>query len=125
MITPVLVGEVWCKAGMVNRTTGLAITTGTVNYYLKAKTGTNAGKWFDGSVWQVAETPNTMEHDGDGNWTLEFDTSPFEVTDVYLEYAKESGNLHVAAEGRLLRCVSSIEAVKAVTDKLDDMIEEV
>lgn len=104
-ILSILVGETWRKAGMVAKASGDAITSGTVNYYLKAKSGVNAGKWWKNSdqTWAVVETANAMTHDADGNWTIELAESPFADGVVYLEYAKESTNLHVAGEGRLLR----------------------
>jgi hypothetical protein len=90
---------------MVAKASGDAITSGTVNYYLKAKNGVNAGKWWKNSdqTWAAVETANAMTHDADGNWTIELAASPFADGIVYLEYAKESGDLHVAGEGRLLR----------------------
>ena len=91
--------------GMVAKASGDAITAGTVNYYCKALTGTNAGKWWKDSdqTWAVAETANAMTHQADGNWTITLTTSPFTEDVLYVEYAKESGDLHVAAAGRLLR----------------------
>ncbi len=104
-IISIAVGETWRHAGMVAKATGSAITAGTVNYYLKCKTGTHAGKWWKNSdqTWAAVETANAMTHEADGNWTIELASSPFEDGVLYVEYAKESGNLHVAAEGKLLR----------------------
>ena len=107
-IITIEVGEVWREFGMVLKagaSAGGPIDSGTVNYYLRAKTGVNAGKWWKDSdqTWAVAETANPMTHDADGNWTIELTASPFTEDIVYIEYAKESGNLHVAAAGRLLR----------------------
>ena len=104
-IHSILVGETWRKAGMVAKGSGSAITAGTCNYYLLALTGANAGKWWKNSdqTWAVAETANALTHKADGNWTIELAASPFADGILYLEYAKESGDLHVAAEGKLLR----------------------
>jgi hypothetical protein len=104
-VLSILVGETWRKAGMVAKASGDAITSGTVNYYLKAKSGDNAGKWWKDSdqTWAAVETANPMTHDADGNWTIELSASPFTDGVLYVEYAKESGDLHVAGEGRLLR----------------------
>jgi len=101
----VLVGEVWRRAGLVAKVDGSAITTGTVNYYLKCLTGTNAGLWWKNSdqTWAASETANAMTHQADGSWTITLAATPFVDAILYLEYAKESGDLHVAAEGRLLR----------------------
>lgn len=85
---------------LVARATGNPITIGTVNWYLKALTGVNADKWWRTSddTWQVAETANAMTHQADGHWTIDpvnGATSPFDDGVLYLEYAKESGNLHI------------------------------
>lgn len=95
------------RRSLVAKADGSAITSGTVNYYLKAITGTNAGKWWKQSdeSWNVSETANAMTHQADGNWTIDFTsntTSPFSVDGAwFIEYAKESGDLHVAGEGQL------------------------
>ena len=104
-IISIAVGETWRHAGMVAKASGSAITAGTVNYYLKAKSGANVGKWWNNGdqTWAASETANAMSHDADGNWTIELAASPFTDGVLYLEYAKESGDLHVAGEGKLLR----------------------
>ena len=123
-VLSILVGEVWRRFGMVAKASGSPIVAGTCNYYLKAKTGANAGKWWKNSdqTWAAVETANAMAHDADGNWTIQLAASPFVDGIVYLEYAKESGDLHIAAEGRLLRGQAVIDAtlaaVKAKTDLL-------
>ena len=106
-IISIRVGEVWRSAGMVKKVDGAPITSGTVNYYLKALTGDDAGKWWKDAdeTWDAAETANAMTHQADGNWTIQLTSSPFAAGVVYLEYAKESGDLHVPAEGRMLRGV--------------------
>ncbi len=112
-IHSVLVGETWRKAGMVAKASGSAITSGTVNYYLKALTGANAGKWWKNSdqTWDAAETDNAMTHQADGSWTINLAATPFADAILYLEYAKESGDLHVAGEGRLLRGKAVLDSV--------------
>ena len=52
-------------ATLVARADGSPITSGTVNYYLKAKSGANAGKWWRDSdqTWQAGETANAMTHE--------------------------------------------------------------
>ena len=109
-ILSIRVGEVWRGAGMVARADGSAITTGTVTHYLKALTGANAGKWWknDDQTWAESETGTAMTHQADGRWTVELAASPFEVGVIYEEYAKESGDLHVPAEGRELRGVNTV-----------------
>ncbi len=83
---------------MIDKTSGSPLTGGyTVNYYLKAITGTNSGKWWRDSdqTWQASETSNAMTHQADGHWTRTLAASPFVSGDVCLEYAKESGDTHV------------------------------
>ena len=55
-ILTIEVGETWRGFPLVKREDGSAITTGTVNYYLKALLGTNAGKWWKNSDQTWAET---------------------------------------------------------------------
>jgi hypothetical protein len=92
----------------VARADGSPIAAGTVNYYLKCKSGANAGKWWRNSdqSWQAAETANAMAHDADGHWDILLTAGaagPFTAGVRYREYMKESGDLHVP-EGRLLAC---------------------
>jgi hypothetical protein len=119
-IISIAVGETWRHAGMVAKASGSAITAGTVNYYLKAKTGDNAGKWWKDSdqTWAAAETANAMTHDADGNWTIELSESPFTDGVLYVEYAKESGDLHIAGEGRLVRGIGDVSAKEAKQDEI-------
>jgi hypothetical protein len=64
---------------MVAKADGAAIVAGDVNYYLKALTGDNAGKWWKNAdqTWDVAETANAMTHQIDGSWTIQLAASPF------------------------------------------------
>jgi hypothetical protein len=82
---------------IIERTTGNPVTSGTVNWYLKNITGSNAGKWWRNSdaTWQLSETANAMTHQADGHWTITLNGSPWVDGDVSLEYAKESADLHV------------------------------
>jgi hypothetical protein len=101
-------GELERGFTVVARASGDPITAGTVNFYLKCKNGTNAGKWWRNSdqSWQAAETANAMTHDADGHWDILLTAGadgPFVAGARYREYVKESGNLHVP-DGRLLVC---------------------
>lgn len=109
-IHSVLVGETWRKASLVAKASGSAITSGTVNYYLKCLTGDNAGKWWDGNSWETGEQTNAMTHQADGCWSVTLAATPFVDGILYLEYAKESTDLHVAGEGRLLRGKAVLDA---------------
>ena len=81
---------------VVAKASGSPITTGTVNYYLKAKSGTNVGKWWRDSdqTWQATETANAMTHEVDGSWEIDLSAAPFSHGVRFLEYVKESGDLH-------------------------------
>lgn len=92
---------------VVARADGTPITSGTVNHYLVALTGANAGKWFRNSdqSWQASETVcQALTHKADGHWyagtTIHADAW---IQDVeYLEYIKESGDLHVPVSRSLV-----------------------
>jgi hypothetical protein len=81
----------------VKRVNGDPITTGMVDYYLKAKSGPNVGKWWRDSdqTWQATETANEMTHEADGHWEIDLSESPFDLGIRYLEYVKEATNLHI------------------------------
>lgn len=101
-------GELERGFTVVARASGDPVTMGTVNYYLKCKSGDDAGKWWRNSdqSWQAAETANAMTHDADGHWDILLSAGaagPFVAGVRYREYVKESGNLHVP-DGRLLVC---------------------
>ncbi len=86
---------------MIAKASGSPITSGTVNWYCKAKSGTNSGKWWKQSdgTWAGSETANAMTHDADGHWYVDHvntGVGAFALDNVqFLEYAKESGDLHV------------------------------
>lgn len=94
---------------VVARASGSPIISGTVNYYCKAKSGLNAGKWWRDSdqSWQAAETANPMTHEADGHWAIDLTTSPFTDGIRFLEYVKESGDLHVP-DARHLVCETGL-----------------
>lgn len=101
-------GELERGFTVIARLDGSPITTGTVNYYLKCKSGVNAGKWWRNSdqTWQASETANAMTHDADGHWDILLSAGaagPFVAGIRYREYVKEAANLHVP-DGRLLVC---------------------
>lgn len=89
---------------LIDKSSGSPIASGTVNLYIKNISGANSGKWWRDSdqTWQVSETGNAMTHQADGHWTRTLATSPWNSGDVTLEYAKESGDLHVPVS-RLLQ----------------------
>jgi hypothetical protein len=86
-------------ADVLAKADGEPIISGTVNFYLLALSGDDAGKWFRTSddSWQAFESIAAVgTHKADGHWTASIDSAAW-VTEVrYMLYAKESGNLHIA-----------------------------
>lgn len=121
------------------RADGSPIIAGTVNYYVIALTGANAGKWFRDSddSWQVAEAIcGAMAHKADGHWTVSVAAACWIDGVEYMEYAREDGDLHVPVSNmfrsRPLSATPGAEmdlvdapnatALEAITD---DVIDEV
>lgn len=78
------------------------ITTGTVNWYLVALTGTNAGKWWDSAneEWSATEATAASTEAADGFiggavWQATIDEAAWLANTKYSLYIKESGDLHV------------------------------
>jgi len=83
---------------LVAKLTGDPITAGTVNFYLKAINGDNAGKWYRGSdqTWQALESiAGAGTHTADGHWGISLPTAVWTKDVQYFAYAKESGDLHI------------------------------
>ena len=96
-------------ADLVARADGSPIVAGaTVNYYVIANTGANAGNWFDGSsnTWsatEVAADSANMSHKADGHWQVSINAACWIDGVEYTEYAKESGDLHIPVS-KDIRC---------------------
>jgi len=85
-------------ADMVARASGAPIVAGTINFYLIAKSGANADKWFQTSddTWSATEAVAAAgTHKADGHWTASIDQAAWTAGVRYQLYAKESGNLHI------------------------------
>lgn len=85
---------------------GSSITSGTVNEYIIADTGANAGKWFRGSdnSWQAAEAiAGAMTYKGGNVWQVSIVTNCWTAGVEYTRYQKESGDLNVVVPEKL-RC---------------------
>lgn len=83
---------------LANRTTVVPITAGTVNFYLKALTGDDAGKWYKGSdgTWDAGEEiAGSATHTSDGHWELSLPSAVWTSNVAYENYAKETGDLHI------------------------------
>ena len=90
---------------LVARATVTPITAGTVNFYVVAQDGDNAGKWYRGSdtSWQAAEAiAGAGTHVADGHWKLSLPSAVWEIGVTYYMYAKESGDLHVPVGEQVL-----------------------
>ncbi len=98
---------------IVAKASGNPITTGTVNFYLVADTGTNAGKWYRGSdqTWQAAEAlAGAASHKADGHWQLSLAAAVWTKDVAYKLYGKESGDLHIPV-GKDILCRSEMTKV--------------
>jgi uncharacterized phiE125 gp8 family phage protein len=103
---------------MAAKATGNPITAGTVNFYLKAQTGTNAGKWWKGSnsTWDAAEQiAGAATHSSDGHWELSLASAVWTANVHYNLYGKESGDLHVPTDQDVL-CFPSIVSTSGAID---------
>ena len=80
------------------------ITSGTAYYYLKALTGSNAGKWYleSDQTWQATETGNPATHQSDGKWTAQINEDAWVDGVQYVEYGKDSEDRHDADNGGVL-----------------------
>ena len=99
---------------VVAKASGAAITSGTVNFYLVAKDGTNAGKWYQGSdtSWQAAEAiAGAATHRSDGHWYLSLPSAVWTCNVAYTLYAKESGNLHIPVEDSVLGKIQDLDVI--------------
>jgi uncharacterized phiE125 gp8 family phage protein len=127
---------------VVAKASGDPIESGTVNFYLKATTGDNAGKWYRGSdgTWQVAEAiAGAGTHVSDGDWKLALASSVWSPNVHYRTYIIESGDLHipnaddvlcaayggsiVSGSGPLTRTVVK-NHLKVTTTADDDLIDQ-
>ncbi|HUS74350.1 MAG TPA: hypothetical protein VMY06_14925 [Sedimentisphaerales bacterium] len=103
------------KLPLVAKASGNPIVAGTVNFYLQATNGDNAGKWYRGSdqTWQAAESiAGDSALTGDGHWGLSLATAVWTKDVQYFAYAKESGDLHIPVSKDIL-CKSALTKVLA------------
>lgn len=90
---------------VVRRTDGKAITSGTVNYYLRSRSGDNEGKWWHDAIqsWVIGEIGNPMTHNADGHWEIDLSMSPFTAANMrLLEYVKETNDNHIPDSRHLI-----------------------
>ena len=113
------------KMDVVAKASGDPITTGTVNFYLKAVTGDNAGKYFraSDSSWQAAESSAGLAtYDCGSAWSLAIAAAAWISGVDYQLYAKESGNLnivyHLYLSGVLSRALKITQAFSVMMMQL-------
>ena len=83
---------------VIDKDTSEPIAVGTVNFYLIALNGANAGKWFRAAdaTWQAAEaSAGSATYKGGASWRLEIAASAWKHGTTYNLYAKETGDLNV------------------------------
>lgn len=83
---------------IVAKASGNDITSGTINFYLKALSGDNSGKWWkdSNSSWNATEqVAKVATHDSKAQWYVSLKAAAW-IQDVrYLLYGYESGGLHI------------------------------
>ena len=102
----------------VAKASGNPIVAGTVNFYLRAKDGANAGKWYRlaDTSWQAAESiSGAATHAADGHWYLSLASGVWTDGVSYSVYPKETGDLHIPVSVDVY-CGS----VSANVDKISD-----
>jgi len=110
---------------VVAKASGDAITSGTVNFYLIALTGDNAGKWFraSDSSWQAAESSaGAATYDGGSAWSLSIEATAWISGVDYRLYAIESGSLNIVYDqyysGTLSRALRILKAFSVMKMQL-------
>jgi hypothetical protein len=102
------------KVDVVAKASGDPITSGTVNFYLKAITGTNAGKYFraSDSSWQASESSaGAATYDGGSAWSLSIAAAAWISGVDYRLYAKESGDLNIIYDEHLSDGMDFVRAI--------------
>ena len=105
-------------ADLVAKADGEPIVAGTVTFYLIAISGANAGKWFKTSddSWSATEqAAGTGTHKADGHWSCSIDAAAWTTGVVYVLYAKESGDLHIAYSEEVNENVTNVTIESEVT----------
>jgi hypothetical protein len=102
-------------ADVVTRAAPLApIIIGTVNFYLVALDGANAGKWFKTSnnSWSATEDIAAVStHKADGHWTASVDAEAWTTSVKYMFYWKESGDLHLPVSEQIFEASVLVKAL--------------
>ena len=99
---------------LVAKASGNAIISGVVNFYLLAKDGENAGKWYRGGdqTWQAVEAiAGAATHRVDGHWYLSFPSAVWTRNVRYRLYAKEDGSLHMTVGEDVLGKIENLDRI--------------
>jgi len=114
------------KLTSISRATGAPIDSGTVNFYLQADNGTNAGKWWRGadSSWQAAEAiAGAATHQADGHWNLSIASGAWADGVTYLLYHKytTAPDVHVPNSDQVL-CETRLTIEGIVDGVFDELL---
>lgn len=116
----VLVGQAnILELPLVAKATGDPIISGIVNFYLVAKDGANAGKYYRGSdqTWQSSKAlAGVATHRDEGHWYLSFPSAVWVEYVCYRLYGVESGSLHITFGEDVLAIVKSSVAIQTALD---------
>lgn len=93
---------------ITDRSNGNPLTVGDVNCYLRAKTGDNAGKYFQASDGTWRDDPSiagVAVHGDDGHWYATIIASAWISGVKYTTYAKETTDKHVSVSEEVSEAV--------------------
>jgi hypothetical protein len=92
-----MVGEDNTMVADIVDSAGDPIESGTVYGYLKALSGDNAGKWWDGAAWSAVKvSAGNMSYDDDCQWELSIASDAWPTSGVRYRFsARESGQLNI------------------------------
>jgi len=105
-------------ANLVAKADGEPIVAGTVTFYLIAKNGSNAGKWFKTSddSWSATEAAaGTGAHKSRGKWSCSIDAVAWISGVTYELDANESGNLNIPYSEEVGENVTNVTIESEVT----------
>ena len=83
----------------------MAITSGSVDFYLIDRDGSNAGKWYRGAdpSWQAAESVAVQAtHEANGHWKATIPSAVWEDATRYFLYAKDQADDHISIGADIL-----------------------
>ena len=103
-----------CELPIVAKASGSPIISGTINFYLVARDGTNADKWYKGSdgIWYASEQiAGVATHRADGHWYLSLPSAVWIRNVAYTLYGKESNDLHIPVQDSILCVIQDLDII--------------